>query len=52
MLKQKNGEPMSVGAQVASIYAVNGGYTDELAVKTLMILRCICKMHFTLIIQI
>jgi F-type H+-transporting ATPase subunit alpha len=33
MLKQKNGEPMSVGAQVASIYAVNGGYTDELAVK-------------------
>ena len=24
---------MSVGAQVASIYAVNGGYTDELSVK-------------------
>lgn len=35
MLKQKNGEPMSVGAQVTSIYAVNSGVTDELDVKSI-----------------
>lgn len=33
ILKQKNGEPMSVGAQVASIYAVNKGYIDAVEVK-------------------
>ncbi len=35
MLKQKNGEPMSVGAQTASIYAVNSGVTDDIDVKNI-----------------
>lgn len=32
ILKQVNGAPLSVGLQVASIYAVNNGYVDHLAV--------------------
>jgi F-type H+-transporting ATPase subunit alpha len=32
MLKQLNASPMSVGAQVVSIYAVNKGYVDTVAV--------------------
>ena len=32
MLKQPNGAPLSVGLQVASIYAVNNGYVDALPV--------------------
>jgi F-type H+/Na+-transporting ATPase subunit alpha len=36
ILKQKNGEVMSVGAQVASIYAVNGGYLDEIIVSDIV----------------
>ena len=31
MLKQKNGSPLSVAEQVISIYAVNKGYTDDVA---------------------
>jgi len=30
MLKQPNGSPLSVGLQVASIYAVNNGYIDHI----------------------
>jgi F-type H+-transporting ATPase subunit alpha len=32
MLKQANGAPLSVGLQVASIYAVNNGYIDHVHV--------------------
>lgn len=32
MLKQSNGAPLSVGLQVASIYAVNNGFVDEISV--------------------
>ena len=32
MLKQANGSPLSVGLQVASIYAVNNGYVDHVHV--------------------
>ena len=32
MLKQANGVPLSVGLQVASIYAVNNGYVDHVQV--------------------
>ncbi len=32
MLKQTNGSPLSVGLQVASIYAVNNGYVDHVHV--------------------
>ena len=33
MLKQKNGEPLSVAEQVASIYAVNKGHCDDLEIS-------------------
>lgn len=33
MLKQKNGEPLSVADQVISIYAVNKGYADHLKLE-------------------
>jgi F-type H+-transporting ATPase subunit alpha len=32
MLKQLNGAPLSVGLQVASIYAVNNGFVDSIAI--------------------
>ncbi len=33
VLKQKNGHVLSVGSQVATIYAVNNGYFDDVAVS-------------------
>ena len=33
MLKQGNGAPLSVGLQVASIYAVNNGFIDSTPVS-------------------
>ena len=33
MLKQANGAPLAVGLQVASIYAVNNSYVDEIQIK-------------------
>jgi F-type H+-transporting ATPase subunit alpha len=36
MLKQANGAPLPVGLQVASIYAVNNGYVDELPVSSIV----------------
>jgi F-type H+-transporting ATPase subunit alpha len=36
VLKQLNGAPLSVGLQVASIYAVNNGYLDEVAVPNVV----------------
>ena len=36
ILKQKNGEPMTVAQQVASIYAVNNGFLDTVEVKNIV----------------
>ena len=36
ILKQKNGEPMTVAQQVASIYAVNNGFLDNIEVKNIV----------------
>jgi F-type H+-transporting ATPase subunit alpha len=36
MLKQANGAPLSVGLQVASIYAVNNGFVDHVAVANVV----------------
>jgi F-type H+-transporting ATPase subunit alpha len=36
MLKQANGAPLSVGLQVASIYAVNNGYVDHVHVPDIV----------------
>ena len=36
ILKQKNGEPMTVAQQVASIYAVNNGLLDTIEVKDIV----------------
>ena len=36
MLKQPNGAPLLVGLQVASIYAVNNGYTDDVETKNIV----------------
>ncbi len=36
ILKQKNGEPMTVAQQVASIYAVNNGFLDTIEVKNIV----------------
>lgn len=36
ILKQKNGEPMTVAQQVASIYAVNNGMLDTIEVKNIV----------------
>jgi F-type H+-transporting ATPase subunit alpha len=36
MLKQVNGHPMSVGQQVASIYAINSGFVDGIEVKNVV----------------
>jgi F-type H+/Na+-transporting ATPase subunit alpha len=36
MLKQVNGNPMSVGQQVTTIYAVNNGYVDSVEVKNVV----------------
>ncbi len=37
MLKQANGAPLSVGLQVASIYAVNNGYIDHVHVPDVVV---------------
>ena len=36
MLKQKNGEPLSVAQQVASIYAVNKGFADSIKIEDVL----------------
>lgn len=36
MLKQKNGEPLSVAEQVVSIYAVNKGYADNIKIENII----------------
>ncbi len=37
MLKQSNGAPLSVGLQVASIYAVNNGFIDDISVPEVVV---------------
>jgi F-type H+/Na+-transporting ATPase subunit alpha len=37
ILKQKNGNPLEVGLQVASLYAVNKGYIDDVDIKDVVI---------------
>lgn len=37
LLKQKNGNPLRTGAEIVSIYAINNGYLDKLAVSEISV---------------